>query len=106
LSGEILLAFLTSISPEREIYNMPELSRFLGIIIFMNFNDHNLPHFHAKYGDYQMTINIESGVINAIFPKRALNLVLEWCEKQKDELMMNWNSITTSGEFIKINLLE
>ena len=85
---------------------MPELSRFLGIIIFMNFNDHNPPHFHAKYGDYQVTINIESGIINGIFPKRALNLVLEWYEKHKDELMMNWNSITTSGEFIKISPLE
>jgi len=29
---------------------MPEISRFLGIVIYMHFNDHNPPHFHAKYG--------------------------------------------------------
>jgi len=46
---------------------MPEISRFLGIIIFMNFNDHNPPHFHAKYGDYQITVTIESGVIEGNF---------------------------------------
>ena len=28
---------------------MPELSNFLGIVITMYFNDHNPPHFHAKY---------------------------------------------------------
>ncbi len=31
---------------------MPEISRFFGIFITLNFNDHNPPHFHAKYGDY------------------------------------------------------
>ncbi len=39
---------------------MPEISRFLGIIIFMNFNEHNPPHFHAKYGDYQIVVQIET----------------------------------------------
>ncbi len=39
---------------------MPELCRFLGIAIFMNYNDHNPPHFHAKYGDYEITIEINS----------------------------------------------
>jgi len=28
---------------------MPELSRFLGIVIYMYFNEHNPPHFHAEY---------------------------------------------------------
>jgi hypothetical protein len=28
---------------------MPELSRFLGIVIFMNYRDHQPPHFHARY---------------------------------------------------------
>ena len=28
---------------------MPEISRFLGIIITMYYNDHNPPHFHVRY---------------------------------------------------------
>ena len=28
---------------------MPEISRFLGIVITMYFNDHNPPHFHVRY---------------------------------------------------------
>lgn len=39
---------------------MPEISRFLGIIISMNYNDHAPPHFHARYGDDQAIIDIET----------------------------------------------
>jgi hypothetical protein len=85
---------------------MPEISRFLGIIIFMNFNEHNPPHFHAKYGDYQIVVQIETGVIEGKFPKRALSHVLEWYEIHKDELIKNWQSIQETGDFSKINPLE
>ena len=37
---------------------MPEISRFYGIVIFMNFNDHAPAHFHVWYGKYKATIDI------------------------------------------------
>jgi hypothetical protein len=85
---------------------MPELCRFLGIIIFMNFNDHNPPHFHAKYGDYEIIIEIGSGIVEGKFPKRALNLVIEWYELHKDELLENWMLMNSTGDFYKIKPLE
>ncbi len=69
---------------------MPEISRFLGIIIYMNFADHPAPHFHARYGDYEIAVEIESGVIRGEFPKRALRAVLEWAELHQAELMNDW----------------
>ncbi len=69
---------------------MPIISRFLGIIISMYWNDHLPPHFHAKYGEYEVTVSIKTGVIEGKFPKRALRLVLEWCELHQDELIENW----------------
>ncbi len=39
---------------------MPEISRFYGIVIKMFFDDHNPPHFHALYGEYEVLININS----------------------------------------------
>lgn len=52
---------------------MPEISRFYGIVIRMFFDDHNPPHFHAIYGDYEVLIDIN---ILAVFaghiPPRAL----------------------------------
>jgi hypothetical protein len=72
----------------------------------MNFNEHNPPHFHAKYGDYQITVEINTGIIDGKFPKRALNLVMEWFDFHKDELLQDWESMQTTGEFHKIAPLE
>ncbi len=47
---------------------MPVISRFLGIIIAMYWDDHAPPHFHAKYAEYEVTVNILTGVIEGKFP--------------------------------------
>jgi hypothetical protein len=56
---------------------MPELCRFLGIVIYMYYKDHAPPHFHAEYAEFEITVEIESGVVTGEFPRRALNLVME-----------------------------
>lgn len=37
---------------------MPEISRFFGIVVEMFVEDHNPPHFHAFYGEYEALIDI------------------------------------------------
>jgi hypothetical protein len=37
---------------------MPQVSRFFGIIISMFYDEHNPPHFHAQYGEYEAEIAI------------------------------------------------
>jgi len=69
---------------------MPEISRFLGIVIGMFYREHKPAHFHATYGEYQITVEIETGVVYGDFPKRALRLVMEWLDLHKDELLENW----------------
>lgn len=69
---------------------MPEISRFLGIVIFMNWGDHPLPHFHARYGAYEISVEIETGVVRGEFPKRALRAVLDWLDEHKPELLEDW----------------
>ena len=69
---------------------MPELSRFLGIVIGMFYRDHGRPHFHAVYGEYEVTVEIDTGVVTGRFPRRALGLVLEWAALHRDELLENW----------------
>ena len=69
---------------------MPIISRFLGIVITMYWNDHAPPHFHARYGDYEMKVFIPDGVVEGTFPRRALRHVLEWYELHKDELLIDW----------------
>lgn len=70
---------------------MPTLSRFYGIVIFMNYNDHQPPHFHARYQDQAVLIEIDSGIVQGKMTKRALQMIFEWVETHHDELRRNWD---------------
>jgi hypothetical protein len=85
---------------------MPIISRFLGIIITMYYDDHAPPHFHAKYGEYEILVHIETGVIDGKFPKRALKSVMEWAELYHDELMEDWKLAEKHEALNKITPLE
>ena len=85
---------------------MSIISRFLGIIITMYYDDHAPPHFHAKYGEYEITVQIESGVVEGKFPKRALRHVLEWADVYKDELRDDWRLAEEHEVLNKIPPLE
>jgi Domain of unknown function (DUF4160) len=69
---------------------LPEISRFLGIVIAMYYRDHRPPHFHAKYGGYEIIVSLEDGVVEGRFPRRALQHVLEWYALHRQALMENW----------------
>ena len=85
---------------------MPELSRFLGIVVYMLYDDHRPPHFHAEYGEYKISVEIESGVVEGRFPRRALRAVLEWHELHRDELLEDWRLAEAHQPLRKIAPLE
>ena len=70
---------------------MPEISRFLGIIITMFHNDHNPPHFHVRYGNYKAMVSIETlTILEGELPSRVRGLVVEWASLHQDELKEDW----------------
>jgi len=69
---------------------MPEICRFYGIIIFINYNDHEPPHFHARYDDQEVIMEIKSGIVKGQMSKRALRMLFEWSEMHQEELLENW----------------
>jgi hypothetical protein len=76
---------------EKEIKNMPEISRFLGIVIAMYYKEHLPPHFHAKYGGQTGVFSImDLRLIEGHLPKRIISLVLEWAFEHRDELIEDW----------------
>ncbi|MCG3135287.1 MAG: hypothetical protein HMLKMBBP_02851 [Planctomycetes bacterium] len=85
---------------------MPELSRFLGIVIRMYYRDHAPPHFHAEYGDYEIVVEIETGVVAGRFPPRALRHVLDWLSEHRDELIEDWRLARESRPLRPIAPLE
>ena len=69
---------------------MPVLSRFYGIVVYMNYRDHEPSHFHARYQGQEVMVEIDSGLVTGSFSKRALRILFEWMELHREELERNW----------------
>ena len=70
---------------------MPQVSRFFGISIYMYFDEHNPPHFHAIYGKDEVQIGISPlGLIEGRLSSRALGLAMEWAALHQKALLENW----------------
>ena len=73
----------------------------------MYYNDHTPAHFHAKYGDYEAVIAIDTGeVLEGRLPPRVLGLVQEWREYHKDELHVDWTLARERKALKRIEPLE
>ena len=79
---------------------MPELARFLGIVIGMFYREHGVAHVHAVYGEHEISVEVETGTVHGHFPPRALKLVLEWMSLHTAELLENWQ-LAKQGEPLK-----
>ena len=80
---------------------MPVISMFYGIIIRMYMLDeqhHNLPHLHAKYAEFEASIDLADGELLAgELPRKQLRLVQAWVELNRDALMADWE-LARSGQ--------
>ena len=86
---------------------MPEISRFFGIVITMYYNDHGLPHFHAKYGSHKAKILVETGaIVEGALPRRAHRLVEEWRAMHRSDLLGVWQQVMDRQPHGKIEPLE
>lgn len=70
---------------------MPEICRFFGIIIAVYYDEHNPPHFHARYEGKKVSVEIATlKILKGEISPRALGLVIEWASLHKKELMEDW----------------
>ena len=85
---------------------MPELSRFLGMVISIYFDDHNPPHFHVGYNEDEALISINDlSVLKGNLPPRVMGLAMEWARLHQAELLENWNMVQTDGKYFKVEPL-
>jgi Domain of unknown function (DUF4160) len=68
---------------------VPEISRFLRIVIGMFYKDP--PHFHAYYGEHDAAIAVQDGaVLSGSLPRRAMAHVQKWRQAHVAELEADW----------------
>ncbi|MGI8787236.1 MAG: DUF4160 domain-containing protein [Pyrinomonadaceae bacterium] len=86
---------------------MPRISEFFGILIYMYYNDHAPPHFHAEYGGNEALYEIETlRVYAGGLPRRVHNLVLEWADLHRAELLTDWERARRSEPLVEIKPLD
>lgn len=85
---------------------MPTLSSFRGIKVYMNWNDHLPPHFHASYGGKEVIVSISDlDVIEGEMPGKQLKMLLGWAAFHQEELLENWTLATGRQEMYAIEPL-
>ena len=85
---------------------MPCISRFYWILIYLYADDHNPPHFHARYAGQDAAIEIATlEVLVGRLPGRAMRLVVEWGELHKAEMMVNWNRLKAGQSAVEVEPL-
>ena len=88
---------------------MPELCRFYNIVIKMIYMDdgqHNKPHFHVMYAEYEASVGIDGELLAGSLPVKQLKLVQAWAAIHEDELYAAWNNAVRGIPFGRIAPLQ
>jgi hypothetical protein len=89
-----------------QITECQSFSRFLGIAIAILYRDHDPPHFHATYGEFEISVTIRDGQVQGEFPRRAQALVLEWLALHRDALLADWDRARRGEPLVPIPPLD
>jgi hypothetical protein len=88
---------------------MPTISMFYGILILIYFYDnkqHNTPHIHAEFAEYEASVSIDDGrVLAGSLPSSKLKLVQAWIEIHREDLMVDWKLAVAGEPVFKIDPL-
>ncbi|MEY5048702.1 MAG: hypothetical protein RLZZ175_2061 [Bacteroidota bacterium] len=89
---------------------MPAISMFYGLIVMMYYFDnkqHNLPHIHIKYSEFEAVFLIEDGtLIEGDLPNNKRKLVEAWIEIHREDLMANWELAINGNKLFNIDPLK
>jgi hypothetical protein len=72
---------------------MPEISRFMGMIIQMYYEDHSTPHIHVRFAENRCKIDFYGNLLNGSIPLTKLHIVKRWTILHRDELLKDWEKI-------------
>ena len=84
---------------------MPELCRFGGMIIYLCFDDkgqHNKPHIHVCYGEYEASIGIDGELLAGKIPHKQFKIITGWLAYNEEKVYKAWNLAVRGKHFKKI----
>lgn len=82
---------------------MPRLCHLEGITIWMDYMGHNPPHFHASYGEYEISVAIrDSRVLAGRLPRSKERTLFKWAIERRQELLSIWEDAQQGREICPI----
>jgi hypothetical protein len=70
---------------------MPTIAAFYGIIVYMYWTEHGVPHLHAIHAEEEAVFSIESGeIIVGSMGRKRRKLISHWIALRRAELLENW----------------
>lgn len=85
-----------------ELYELRgRVGRINGIsfIVHSNEQNHTIPHIHAKYGEYEISVAIMTGEILAgNLPKKNRKIAVDWVLNHQNRLLSDWNNYALSAK--------
>lgn len=84
---------------------MPTISMFMGIVIRMNWREHNPPHFHAQYQEHRAVFDFEGNLTQGEMPSKQRKLIAAWAVLHTDELQANWDLMEEREPLYRIDPL-
>ena len=85
---------------------MPEISKFFGIIISLYWRDHNPPHIHLTYGEYECCISVLDRVVDGKAPSKVIAKVNEWMDLHEAEILSLWEKAQKGEKLGRIEPLK
>jgi hypothetical protein len=86
---------------------LPRIAEFYGIVIYMYYRDHGVPHFHAIYAGQEAVMSIQGlRLLEGRLPRRALALVRTWGRLRREELERDWELARANRPLRRIAPLE
>lgn len=86
---------------------MPTICTFRGIKIYINWREHQPPHFQAKYGSDEVAISINDiEVLDGSLPNKQLKMLLGWTALHQEELLENWKLAEQKQDLFPIEPLK
>ena len=82
---------------------MPKVAEFNGIVITMYRQEHEPPHFHARYGEHRAVFGIDPiRVFAGSLPARQHRMVVDWASLHRSDRQENWRRARSQDDFKRI----
>lgn len=87
---------------------MATLSMFFGIVVIMHSEPgapHGIPHLHARFAEYMISIDLDGEVLAGSIPPKKLALLKAWIILHHDELAADWELLLRGSKPFRIDPL-